>query len=60
MDVNNSRGIVTFRFEAATYPSDYLCRAYIRVPEQQYINLTFLGFGAITARDTFDHLAIVC
>ena len=43
MDVNNSRGIVTFRFEAATYPSDYLCRVYILVPEQQYINLTFLG-----------------
>ena len=43
VDVNNSRGIVTFRFEAATSPSEYLCRVYIRVPEEHYINLTFLG-----------------
>ena len=42
-DVNNSRGIVTFRFEAATPPKDYRCRVYIRVPEEQYINLTVLG-----------------
>ena len=42
-DVNNSRGIVTFRFEAATPPTDYRCRVYIRVPEEQYINLTVLG-----------------
>ena len=43
VDINDSRGAVTFHLDAKTSLVHYVCTVNIRVPEGQHINLTVLG-----------------